>query len=150
MPQTPPLSDLPGSLDTVHLRIREAFRKRDLVTYGQHLAEDLVYVEANGRVQNRRGLLRSVRRQFARLVSFTGQFDRDSLILENGDAVETGTQTARIALRVFLFLEIRWCVTRHGRYSWRRDMAVGWVLRHVVLDQEKIRRESIGLPGGTH
>lgn len=147
MPQAPPAPDLPGSLDAVHLRVREAFRRRDLAAYARHLAEDLTYVDAKARAQNRRGLLDSLQTQFARLVSFDSHFDRESLVLEDGDAVETGTQTSAIALRVFLVLEVRWRVTRHGRYTWRRDAAVGWALRHVVLDHEQIRRDGIGLVG---
>ena len=147
MAQTPLPSDLSSSLDAVHLRIRDAFRQRDLVTYSRHLAEDLVYVDPKARAKNRQGLLRSLRRQFARLVSFYSHFDRESLGLENGEAVETGTQTAAIALRVLFVLEVRWRVTRHGRYTWRRDAVVGWVLRHVLLDHEQIRRDGIGLAG---
>ena len=144
----PPLSpDLPGSLDAVHLDIRDAFSRRDLMAYARHLAPDLSYVNARGRVQGRERLLRSVRRTFARLVSFASDFARESLVVENADAVETGAQRASIALRVFAVLEVRWRVTRHGRYTWRRDAETGWVLRHVVLDREQIRREGIGLAG---
>jgi hypothetical protein len=137
--------DLPGSLDAVHLRIRDAFSRRDLAAYGRHVAEDLTYVDPRGRVQNRPQLLRSVRRQLARLVSFSSHFERESLILENADAVETGTQTAAIAIRVFAVFEVRWRVTRHGRYTWRRDTEAAWVLRHVLLDQEQVRRDGVGL-----
>ena len=139
--------DLPGSLDAVHVRVREAFKQRDLKAYAQYLAEDLTYIDPKTRVQNRQDLLRSVRRQFARLLSFYSHFDRESLSVEGSDAVETGTQTAAIALRVFLVLEVRWRVTRHGRYTWRRDPAAGWSLHHVLLDQERFRRDGIGLAG---
>lgn len=147
MPQAPSAPDLPSSLDAVHLRVRDAFRRRDLAAYAQHLAEDLTYVDAKARVLSRKGLLDSLRIQFARLVSFDSRFDRESLALDDGEAVELGTQSASIALRILLVLEVRWRVTRHGRYTWRRDAAAGWVLRHVVLDHESIRREGYGLVG---
>lgn len=147
MPQAAPTFDLPSSLDAVHRRVREAFRHRDLAAYARHLAEDLTYVDAKARVQNRRALLDSLQMQFARLVSFGSRFDRESLVLEDGDVVETGTQISAIALRVLFVLEVRWRVTRHGRYTWHRNAAVGWVLRHVMLDHEQIRREGVGLAG---
>jgi ketosteroid isomerase-like protein len=138
-------ADLPGSLDVVHLHVREAFKQRDLAVYARYLADDLTFIDPNGRVQNRQGLLRSLQRQFARLVSFDSRFDRESLAVEAGDAVETGTQTAAIALRIFLVLEVRWRISRHGRYTWRRDPEAGWALRHVLLDRDQVRREGIGL-----
>jgi hypothetical protein len=147
VPQAPLSPDLPGSLDAVHLDIRDAFGRRDLTAYARHLARDLVYIDARGRAQDRERLLRSVRRQFARLVSFASDFARESLVIEGADAVETGVQSASIALRVFAVLEVRWRVTRHGRYTWRRDAETGWVLCRVVLDREQIRRDGIGLAG---
>ena len=139
--------DLPGSLDTVHLQVREAFRQRDLAAYSRYLAEDLVYVDPNGRVQNRQAVLSSVRRQFARLVRFQSHFERESLAIEGANAIEIGAQSAAIAIRVFLVLEVRWRVTRRGRYTWRRDEAAGWVLSDVRLDHEQMRRDGIGLAG---
>lgn len=146
VPQSLP-ADLPDSLDLVHLHVRDSFKQRDLVRYARYLAADVTFVDPNGRVQDREELLRSLRRQFARLVSFDSHFDRESLVVDAGDAVETGTQTAAIALRIFLLLEVRWRITRHGRYTWRRDPVSGWALRHVLLDRNQFRRESIGLAG---
>lgn len=55
-------ADLPDSLDVVHLHVREAFKQRDLAGYARYLAEDLTFIPPNGRVLNRRGLLRSLPR----------------------------------------------------------------------------------------
>jgi hypothetical protein len=140
-------ADLPDSLDVVHRHVREAFQQRDLARYARYLAADLRFSDTGGRVQDRGGLLRSLRGQFARLVSFDSRFDRESLAMEGDDAVETGTQTAEIALRVLLIFAVRWRITRHGRYTWRRDPAAGWALRQVQVDRDEIRREGIGLAG---
>jgi ketosteroid isomerase-like protein len=137
-------ADLPASLDAVHERIRDAFQSRDLAAYLTCLAPDLAYREAGGRLVTREGLAASVARQFERLVTFHSDFDRAGLVAAGEEAIETGTQTASIALRWFGFLAIRWTVRRSGKYTWRRA-ADGWRLRAVELSEEKVRREGIHL-----
>lgn len=140
--------DLPQSLDTVHLKVRDAFARGDLADYGRYLAPDLRYVDPLGRVQTREQLLQSVGVQFARLVSFSSTFARETLLMNGEDVIESGVQEAAIALRVFALFEIRWQVTRRGWYSWRRAPGVLWQLREVVLEAEDTRRDGIGLAGG--
>jgi hypothetical protein len=140
--------DLPQSLDAVHLKVRDAFARRDLADYGRYLAPDLRYVEPHGRVQTRAQLLKSVSVQLARLVSFESTFARDTLLMSGEDVIETGVQEAAIALRVFALFEIRWQVTRGGRYTWRRAAGVTWQLREVVLEAEDMRRDGIGWARG--
>jgi|SRR6185295_9161137 len=143
MPE-PLAPDLPNSLDEVHRQVREAFQRADLDAYLKLLAPDLAYREANGRVHTRDGLAASLREQFRRLVSFGSEFQRDSLAVENGDAVETGTQTAWIDLRWFLVFALHWNVRRRGRFVWRR-VPGGWQLRSVELYEEHVARSGWGL-----
>jgi hypothetical protein len=144
----PPLpADLPQSLETVHLKVRDAFARADLADYGRYLAPDLRYVDPRGRVQTREQLLKSLGVQFARLVSFRSTFARETLLMSGEDTVESGIQEAAIALRMFALFEVRWQVTRRGRYTWRRATGVLWQLREAVLESENIRRDGIGLAG---
>jgi len=145
---TPPLpADLPQALDATHLKVRDAFARADLADYGRYLASELRYVDARGRVQTRDQLLKSVGVQFARLVSFHSAFSRETLLMSGEDAVERGTQEATISLRVFAWFEVRWRVTRRGRYTWRRATEVPWQLREAVLDTEDICRDGFGVAG---
>jgi ketosteroid isomerase-like protein len=136
-------TDLPESLDRVHLRVREAFQRQDFAGYASYLAPDLTYVMPSGRRQSRDQVLRSVREQFGRLLAFESAFERTSLIVSDGAAVEVGTQRATITLRFFGVLAIRWLVQRRGHYTWRRA-AGGWQLFAVELTEERVRRDSIG------
>ena len=99
MPEAPLPPDLPGSLDAVHVAVREAFQRRDLTTYLEYFAADLSYRDADGRVQTREELGGSVRGQLERLVAFTSSFERESLQAEAQDVVETGTQIGRASCR---------------------------------------------------
>jgi len=138
-------ADLPASLDAIHIKVREAFRRRDLPAYARYFDSKVDYRDARGHRQTRDELLSSVSRQLERLTTFTSSFTRESLAVVDGDAVEVGSQQASIALRIVLVLEVRWTVRRHGTFTWRRDRADGWVLRRVVLDDEEVRRAGIGL-----
>jgi len=145
MPSPPLSADLPQALDSVHLKVRDAFARADLADYGRYLASELRYVDPRGRVQTREQLLRSVGMQLARLVSFHSAFSRETLLMNGEEAVELGTQEAAISLRVFAWFEVRWQVTRRGRYTWRRATEVPWQLREAVLETEDIRRAGFGL-----
>ena len=69
-----------------------------------------------------------MQRQFERLVSFRSQFTRESLVADGEAVVETGVQDAAIALRIFAFFEVRWQITRRGRYTWRWTNEERWHL----------------------
>jgi ketosteroid isomerase-like protein len=119
-------ADTPSSLDAVHVAVREAFARADLPAYAQYLAPDLRYVDPRGRVQSREQLLAEVQRQFDRLVTFQSEFTRESLVEVGDDIIETGVHDAAIALRIFIFFEVRWQVSRRGRYTWRRPNQGKW------------------------
>jgi len=138
-------ADLPASLDAVHIKVREAFARRDLPAYARYFDREVDYRDAKGRRLTRDELLSSVSRQLERLTAFTSSFTRETLAVVDGDAVEVGSQHATIALRILLLLELRWTVRRHGTFTWRRDQADGWVLRRVDLDDEEMRRAGVGL-----
>jgi len=138
-------ADLPASLDAIHIKVREAFARRDLPAYARYFDSEVDYRDAKGRRLTRDELLSSVSRQLERLTAFTSSFTRESLAVVDGDAVEVGSQHATIALRILLLLELRWTVRRHGTFTWRRDRADGWVLRRVDLDDEEMRRAGVGL-----
>jgi hypothetical protein len=138
-------ADLPASLDAIHIKVREAFKRCDLPAYARYFDSEVDYRDAKGRRQTREELLSSVSRQLERLTTFTSSFTRESLAVVDGDAVEVGSQHATIALRIWLLLELRWTVRRHGTFTWRRDRADGWVLRRVNLDDEEVRRAGVGV-----
>ena len=145
MPEAPLPPDLPGTLDAVHVAVREAFQRRDLTTYLEYFAADLSYRDADGRVQTREELGGSVRGQLERLVAFTSSFERESLQAEAQDVVETGTQIASISLRWLFIFATHWTVRRRGRYTWRRRRPRGWELRRVELYEERIARNGMGV-----
>jgi len=145
MPEAPLPPDLPGSLDAVHVAVREAFQRRDLAAYLEYFAADLSYRDADGRVQSREELGGSVRDQLERLVAFTSSFERESLQAEAQDVVETGTQIASISLRWLFIFATHWTVRRRGRYTWRRRRPRGWELRRVELYEERIARNGMGV-----
>jgi hypothetical protein len=147
MPSPPLPADLPQTLDAVHVNVRDAFASADLAAYGRYLAAELRYVDPRGRVQTREQLLRSVGTQFARLVGFHSAFSRETLLMNGENAVERGTQEAAISLRVFVWFEVRWQVTRRGRYTWRRAAEVPWQLCEALVETEDIRRAGFGLAG---
>lgn len=140
-------ADTPSSLDAVHVAVREAFARADLPAYAQYLAPDLRYVDPRGRVQSREQLLAEVQRQFDRLVTFRSEFTRESLVEAGDDIIETGVHDAAIALRIFIFFEVRWQVSRRGRYTWHRTSQGKWQLGEAILFSETIRREGLGLAG---
>ena len=132
-----------AEIDATHLVVRDAFRRRDLPAYTACLAPNLEFRAANGRMMSRDGLARDVQRQFDRLVGFDSKFDRSSATLAGNDLIETGTQTAWIALRIFAVCAVRWQVERTGRYVWTRA-ARGWQLKAVRIEQEHISRTGFG------
>ncbi len=140
-------ADTPSSLDAVHVAVREAFARADLPAYAQYLAPDLRYVDPQGRVQSREQLLAEVQRQFDRLVTFRSEFTRESLVEAGGDIIETGVHDAAIALRIYIFFEVRWQVSRRGRYTWRRTSQGNWQLGEAILFSETVRRDGLGLAG---
>jgi hypothetical protein len=137
-------ADLPGSLDAVHNAVRDAFARADLCGYGQYLAPDLRYVDSRGRVQSHERLLADVQQQFERFVSFRTRFIRESLVADGENIVETGVQDAAIALRIFAVFEVRWRISRRGRYTWRRASEGSWQLSEAILFSESIRRDGLG------
>ncbi len=145
MSSAPLPPDLPGSLDAIHVAVREAFQRRDLAAYLEYFAADLSCRDADGRVQTREEIGRSVRAQLERLVAFTSSFERESLQAEAQDVVETGTQTASISLRWLFILAMHWTVRRRGRYTWRRRSPGGWELRRVELYEERMARDGMGI-----
>jgi hypothetical protein len=145
MPETALPPDLPGSLDAAHIAVREAFQRRDLDAYLAYLAADLSYREADGRIQTRESIGRSVKAQLERLVAFSSSFERESLQAEGQEVVETGTQTASISLRWLFIFARRWTVRRRGRYTWRRRRPSGWELCRVELYEERITRDGVGI-----
>jgi hypothetical protein len=92
----------------VHAGIREAFLRRDLATYGSYLAADLKYRTPRGRKLSHDQLLRSIRRQLDRLLAFDSTFERTSLAMSDGSAVEVGTQRAKITLRFLGWFAMTW------------------------------------------
>jgi hypothetical protein len=107
-------------------------------------ATDLTFRQANGRVLSRDGLARSIARQFARLVAFDSRFDRRTAIVTGTELTESGTQTAWIALRVFVFFAVAWRVERQGQYTWAR-VGPEWLLRNVNIEKERVTRAGFGL-----
>ena len=69
----------------------------------------------------------------------------ESLVADGEAVIETGVQDGAIALRIFAFFEVRWQITRRGRYTWRRTNGGRWHLSEVVLFSETIRRDGLGL-----
>jgi len=143
-----PTTQVLAEIDATHLAVRDAFRRRDLPSYTAALAPNLTLQAPNGRVTSRDGLTRDVRRQFDRLVAFDSKFDRHSAMLAGNDLIETGTQTAWIALRIFAIFALRWRVERTGRYTWSRA-ATGWQLKEALIEQERITRAGFGLASRT-
>jgi len=144
MPVEPPSAEWLAEIDAVHREVREAFRRKDLSAYMDRIAPDLDFRRPNGARLQRAELARDVAKQFERLVAFDSQFDREFASVAGNDLIETGTQRAWIALRVFFIFAITWEVERHGAYTWTRATA-GWRLREVRLDREKISRAGFGL-----
>ena len=128
------------SLDAVHA----AYARTDLLSYAQYLAPELRYVLPNGKTQSREQLLSSVQHQFGRLVRFHSAFQRESTTVTGDSVILVGEQVASFATRIFGVCEIRWRIVRHGRYTWRRDATVSWVLADVILDRESITRDGFG------
>jgi hypothetical protein len=141
--ESPP-EHLLGEIDAVHVRVREAFRRRDLSAYMATFALDLTYRQADGRLVSREEVARSIAHQFARLVAFDSGFDREAASATGADLTESGTQTASIALRVFAVFAVRWKVERRGQYTWAR-VGPNWLLRNVRIDQERVTRAGFGL-----
>jgi ketosteroid isomerase-like protein len=144
MTSASPPQDALAEIDATHLVVREAFRRRDLPSYAACFAPDLEFRGANGRVMSRDALTHDVQRQFDRLVAFDSKFDRCDATLAGHDLIETGTQTAWIALRIFAVFAVRWKVERRGRYVWTRTRS-GWQLRQVLIEHERISRDGFGL-----
>jgi len=140
----PPSEQLLAEIDAVHLRVRESFRRRDLSAYMATFATDLTFRQANGRVLSRDGLARSIARQFARPVAFNSRFDRRTATVTGHELMESGTQTAWIALRVFVLFAVRWKIERQGQYTWAH-VGPDWLLRKVSIEKEDVTRAGFGL-----
>src|SRR5258707_8122460 len=78
MPEAPLPPDLPGSLDAVHVAVREAFQRRDLAAYLEDFAPDLRYRGADGPVPTPEELGGAVRGQLERLAAFPRSFGREA------------------------------------------------------------------------
>lgn len=144
MVSEPASEQLLAEIDAVHVRVRESFQRRDVSAYMATFATDLTFRQANGRVLSRDGLARSIAHQFARLVAFNSRFDRRTASVSGTELTESGTQTAWIALRVFVFFAVTWRVERQGQYTWAR-VGPDWVLRTVNIEKERVMRAGFGL-----
>ncbi|MCC7054399.1 MAG: nuclear transport factor 2 family protein [Gemmatimonadaceae bacterium] len=125
-------------IDAAHARTRDAFRRCDTAAYSAFLAPDFTWHDPDGRTRTAEEIGRDVQVQFARLVGFDTRFRRDESSLEGLCVTESGTQVARIDLRVFLVFAVRWNIERRGTYTWKRGPD-GWRLLAVRLTSEQTR-----------
>lgn len=124
-------------LDQAHERARSAYRARDLGAYVSGFAPDLVYRDTKGRTYSREQIGRQMQDQFERVVAVDTRFDRESLTLDGTNAVEIGTQTARVGVRIALAFARRWRIHRRGKFTWRRTPD-GWVISAVDVFEERV------------
>ena len=127
-----------AEIDAAHVRSRDAYRRRDSATYTALLAPDFTWLDPDGRSRTGEEIGRDVQLQFTRLVDFDTRFARDAASLDGLCVTETGTQQARIDLRVFVAFAVRWNVQRTGSYTWKRGPD-GWRLQRVQLSSETTR-----------
>jgi len=131
-------------IDAVHLRVRESLRRRDLPGYVAAFTADLRYQQPDGRVISREQLSRNISGQMDRLVAFDSGFKREASAIAGEDVVETGVQTAWIALRVFAIFAVQWRIERHGQYVWTQADGE-WKLREVRVERELVTRAGFSL-----
>ena len=133
------ISIVASELDAAHERARRAYAARDLATYMDTFASDLVYRQRDGRSIDRDQLAIDVRVQLRRAASAASEFHRTALKLGVNEisASEEGEQCATYEVRAFGIVRRIWNVRRLGRYEWSRG-EVGWQIRRVEILYEEI------------
>jgi ketosteroid isomerase-like protein len=137
-------NDVALALDVAHQKSRDAYQSRDLSAYLASFTPDLVYRSANGHAYSREQLGRQVHAQLRNLVAADTRFSRESLVVDDSQAIETGTQAARAAIRVGFIFARRWTIHRRCKLMWRRT-AAGWLIAAVDVLEERIQGDGFGL-----
>jgi ketosteroid isomerase-like protein len=138
------VQEVAAALDVAHQQSRDAYQSRDLSRYLAGFTPDLVYRGANGHAYSREQLGHQVHAQLSHLVAADTRFTRESLVVDGSQAIETGTQAARAAIRVGVIFARRWTIHRRCKLMWRLT-ADGWLIAAVDVLEERIQGDGFGL-----
>lgn len=120
-----------------HAEARRAFEARDLAAYRAMFSPALTYRQQDGKVIDRDALMRDVAQQLISLSHINSAYQPDALVIANGEATETLTQTATLQTTAIGILHRSWTLIRRGDYTWIRENGV-WVIRRVEVKSESV------------
>jgi hypothetical protein len=129
------LAEVAAELDSARAKAHVAFSRKDLSAYMSLFSPELRYQQADGKVIGRRQLERDVRAQFSRINETRSTFEREEIKLDDGRAIEVGSQSASGRETAFFLVHRVWDVSRTARYVWNRDHGQWQIAEVEVIDE---------------
>ncbi|NKJ40354.1 DUF4440 domain-containing protein [Rhizobium sp. SG570] len=123
-------------LDERHAIARAAFLNRDVAAYRALFSPALAYHQINGRVIDRRKLMRDVASQFRRRLDAKWHYTREHLKIDLDEAAETLVQVVTVEMSVFGLIHRTWQLNRRAVYFWTKLGGVWTIGRVQVLSEE--------------
>jgi len=138
MTSQPSIPDIERELDAIHVRARQWFLESNIDSYLSLFNPGVSYRQVDGRVVGLASLSRSLRRQFQSLSAADWKFTRESLTMQNGNAVEVLLLSGWFATVAFGFIHRVWRLARRGQYTWIKQES-GWQIAHVEIESETVQ-----------
>lgn len=124
-------------IDQSHLKANQALQNKEFASYMNIFSDDLTYKQMNGKSINKGQLSNDTHKYFARIISYSNNYERIHFSMENDFFIEKLVQKATVTIRVFLFFSKKFKVEREGIYKWKKVDNV-WKIAEVEIVNEKI------------
>lgn len=124
-------------IDQSHLKANQALQNKEFASYMNIFSDDLIYKQMSGKSINKGQLSNDTHKYFARIISYSNNYERIHFSMENDFFIEKLVQKATVTIRVFLFFSKKFKVEREGIYKWKKVDNV-WKIAEVEIVNEKI------------
>lgn len=125
-----------AELDERHAIARTAFLNRDVAAYRALFSPALAYHQVDGRVIDRRQLMRDVASQFRRRLNAKWHLAREHLKIDLDEAAETLIQLVTVEMSALGLIHRTWQLNRRAVYVWTEPGGVWTIGRVHVLSEE--------------
>jgi hypothetical protein len=133
-----------SELDEMHAQLMGALARKDRHAYRDVFSPELTYRHLDGRVIDRDRLMREVAGQFRYYRKYHWSIVRESIVAEEGRAVEILAGRGHVVVSGFFIVHRIWRLTRRGRYVWKKEEG-RWRISEVEVLEEQIREGPIRL-----
>jgi ketosteroid isomerase-like protein len=125
-------------IEAMHQFSREALQKKDLQAYMSVFSQDLRYHQFNGKIIDKKQLVKDQKRYFSKLKSFSTNYEQLSYEVHGNEFTETLQHSSTVVIKAFYLLEKTWQVERKAKYTWLK-IAGNWRIIKVLVLEEKVQ-----------